>query len=308
MKKESLHTNNEAANDKMISDLSKGFNAYQSIDNTEDWLKVKDRIGFDKVEEENSDPAKPDSSGRSRFMILRIAAAMVILLSIGLLAKQFLFTSPEIILISNGDLKQEVELPDGSKVFLNKQAELQYPEKFRGKSREVSLTGEAYFEVAENPEKLFRIQVSNRAIVEVLGTRFNIRSGFEDASVGVSVINGKVAFYSQEAAETRTILVKDEGAFLHNGIISKNQTENKNFLSWKTGILYFEDESIDNVLSALSKYYDKVFKLNETGTEDIRLTSTFDNQELESVLEEIELVLGLDFSASGDTIEVSKSY
>ena len=80
------------------------------------------------------------------------------------------------IAVRAGDEQVLVALNDGSRVTLNNNAELRYPEKFRGDKREVLLSGEAFFEVERNPEKPFTINIEDMAIVEVLGTSFNIRS------------------------------------------------------------------------------------------------------------------------------------
>ena len=144
--------------------------------------------------------------------------------------------------------------------------------------------------------------------MEVLGTSFNLRSDREGGSVNVQVVSGRVAFFTPETESNKTILIKDEKALLQNGTISKDDSKDKNFLSWKTGILYFEDEKIENVFYELTKYYNKEFILKDIDSKGIRLTSKFDNQELESVLEEIKLVLNLDYTLDGETIVFNNSH
>lgn len=270
---------------------------FQSIDAVQDWQKVKNRINF----ETSSQAAKTRSFGKmARYW--RVAAVFVALLSVGFLAKQHLFTSPTMISVTTGEFKDIIELPDGSRVYLNKQSELSYPEKFHRKNREVKLSGEGYLEVARDEKKPFLINVDDQAFVEVLGTSFNIKSDKNEESVDVSVVSGSVAFFTNEEENKITVLQKDEVAVLRNGVISLNNSKNMNFLSWNTGILQFENEIIGNVIKDLSEYYNKEFILEEKVNSDIRLTSTFDNQDLESVLEEIKLVLELDFIAEGGTI------
>ncbi len=282
---------------KKIWDHSANIKSFQSIDTNEDWLKIKKRINL-----ERRRYIAPAFLKENMIRFLRVAAVFIILLGIGFLARQFIFRSPDMILVSTGDFKNEIILPDGSSVFLNKYSELKYPEKFQRNRRQVDLKGEGYFDVAQNPDKLFRININTHAIVEVLGTSFNLKSDSTDGSVDIHVISGKVAFFTPETEDNKTILTKGEQAVLRKGAISVTESKDINFLSWKTGILNFNNEKFENVLGELSKFFNKEFKLKITGDIDIRLTSSFDNQELESVLEEIKLVLKLDYTLNADTI------
>jgi transmembrane sensor len=271
--------------------------AYDAIDPAEDWIKVKNRMNL----VVSSQAMKTRSFERiSRY--LRVAAVFIALLSVGFLAKQFLFTTPTMITFTTGEFKDNIELPDGSHVYLNKQSALSYPEKFQRNIREVELKGEGYLEVAKNPKKPFLINVDNQAYVKVLGTSFNIKSDKKQESVDVSVVSGSVAFFIDEEDNNRTVLQKDDVAVLRKGAISINNSKNMNFLSWNTGILQFENEFIGSVITDLSKYYNKEFILDEKVDDGSRLTSIFDNQDLEGVLEEMKLVLGLDYIEEGDTI------
>jgi transmembrane sensor len=274
---------------KKIWDHSESIKSFQSNDTNVDWLKIKKRINFE---------------SRSYFApaFLKIAAVVIILLGIGLLVKQFIFRPTEINLVRTGDFKNEITLPDGSRVFLNKYSELKYPVKFQRNLRQVDLKGEGYFDVVHNPNKLFRIKVNSQAIVEVLGTSFDLKSDSTDSSVAINVTEGKVAFFTPEIEPNKTVLTKGEKAVLRRGVISVAESKDVNFMSWKTGILNFNDERIENVFRELTKFYNKDFRLKNIGDKDIRLTSTFDNQELESVLKEIKLVLNLEYTVNADTI------
>ena len=114
-----------------------------------------------------------------------------------------------------------VTLQDGSRVSLNSNSELLYPEKFRGKKRAVRLTGEAFFEVEEYPEKPFLVNIEEKAMVEVLGTSFNIRSDPSGEAISVLVVEGRVALSNvvgdAEGKNPGLILEKDEQATLIDG-------------------------------------------------------------------------------------------
>ncbi|MCK4747618.1 MAG: FecR domain-containing protein [Bacteroidales bacterium] len=262
----------------MFANLDK----FQSIDVDGDWNVVKDRIGFQK--------------SRRISIIWRVAAIAILVLGVGFLAKQYIFTSPATIIAMTGEDQKEVILPDGSQVFLNIHTELTYPEKFSRNNRQVKLTGQGFFEVTKDPAKPFLVNAANRANVEVLGTSFNINAGAENESVRVQVVEGKVAFYANENEVVREILGKDDQAEMQNGVITKNAVRDKNFLSWKTGIIYFEQEGIVNVMDILGNHYNRELILDGTVDDGLTFTSTIDNQELESVLEELSLILGISYS------------
>ncbi len=289
MKKKSKYS----LDDQLLSNLG----AFQSIDNAEDWQKVKQRIGFKSGRQATVVPG-----GRKTRWYWPAAAMVIILLGVGFLGRNVLIQPHAMLVASSGETKKEVLLPDGSVIHLNKNSELEYPEKFARKSRNVSLRGEGFFEVARNPEKPFEINISGVATVEVLGTSFNIKAYPEGDSVKVNVLEGRVAFFSSGPHVAKTILVENDQALLKNGNISKELTEGQNFLSWKTGILRFDQEPLSNVMADLANYYHRKFILDDPGAEDARFSSVIDNQELESVLEEIRIVLGLAYKMEGDQV------
>jgi transmembrane sensor len=269
------------------------LDTFQSIDMEADWKKVRERMGF----------------GKKKMMmrIWQAAAAVILLLAVGFLAQQYLFNAPEMVLASAGDHQLEVMLPDGSEVTLNKQAGVTYPEKFHRKQREIQLSGEAFFEVEPDPDRPFRVKVESEAVVEVLGTSFNIRTDTQDGSISVQVVEGRVAFSKEGNESTRIVMEKNEQATLLNGLITKENTINKNFLSWKTGILYFDQALIGDVVRQLELHYSREIILESNVPIETIFTSTIDNQDLESIFEEMVLVLDLDVEFKNDKVTISYS-
>ena len=291
MKNQSKHIIDE----RLIENLDK----FRSLDTAADWAKVRERMGF------HAEVHPGVSAGSKRPLWIWSAAAMIILLlGVGWLTGGIQLTPTRMVVASTGEMKKEVLLPDGSVVNLNRNSQLTYPEKFRRKSREVAFLGEGYFEVTPNPEKPFVIHIADLAGVEVLGTAFNINALPDDPSVSVQVVEGRVAFYSSEAPEKWTILHPDEQAVLQEGNISKGNTVDQNFLSWKTGVLSFDQENITSVLEDLGSYYNRRIILEDPGEDQLRFTSVINNQDLESVLEELRLVLGLAYRTEGSTIRL----
>jgi len=280
--------------DPLISNLE----AFQSIDVKSDWKELRSGMKFNK---------KMAPGNRPMPRIWWAAASIILLLGVAFLSNRYLFTPQEVIVARAGDELKEVLLPDGSSVTLNGMAELTYPEKFRNRKREVQLSGEAFFKVERNPQKPFKVRIEEKAMVEVLGTSFNIRSEQSGEAVSVLVLEGRVAFTDAEEKLSAIILNKDEQATLTRGILQREETINKNILSWKTGILYFDQSFIGDVVKQLALYYDREILLEEDIPGDLQFTSTIDNQDLESTLEELSMILGLAISYEDDTILISKS-
>lgn len=277
-------------------DFSK-LGSFQSIDPEADWGRVTRRISF----ERNRSLKK-----RYRTMAWRVAASIIVILGIGYLTQHFLFSPPEILSVITGNEQQVVMLADGSEITLNSFSQLFYPEKFESDKREVRLRGEAFFMVERNPEKPFHINIEDKAMVEVLGTSFNIRSQQEGETIRLLVVEGRVLLSSAEKEEPGLILNKDEQATLHQGVLQREKNADRNMLSWKTGILYFDQSFIGEVVEALKYHYKKEILLSENISPDLVFTSTVNNQELESVLEELSLVLGLEITSEDEQILISK--
>jgi len=112
---------------KKIWDHSENIKSFQPVDKIEDWQTIRKRINF-----ENGKFSTPVFLKKNMIRFLRAAAVIVILLGIGILARQFIFKPPEMILVSTGDSKKEIILPDGSIVFLTNFPNLNIPEDSKG--------------------------------------------------------------------------------------------------------------------------------------------------------------------------------
>ena len=268
--------------------LLRNLETFQSIDIEDDWEKLRGRMGFRKQ--------------RSMRYLWQTAAAVIMLLGVGFLTQKLVFPTPDMLAVQSGMQMKEIVLPDGSSVTMNKQAELVYPEKFNRKQRKLKLVGEAFFEVVSNPDLPFVVDVDQKALVQVLGTSFNISPDENGESISVQVMEGKVAFSSTLKGSDRVILEKDEQATLSEGAITRADTVSLNFLSWKTGELFFVDENIEEVIRQLQAHYEIAFVLHKSVPRDLTFTSILDNQDLDSVLDEISMVLGLDYSYEDDKV------
>jgi len=144
-------------------------------------------------------------------------------------------------------------LSDGTKVWLNSASSIKYPVSFIGNERRVELTGEAYFEVAHNAAKPFRV-VSNGQTVEVLGTHFNINAYADENAVKTTLLQGSVKVSS---AGSSSIIKPGEQAQFNNGKINVVRGIDLDAaVAWKNGLFYFEDSNIQEVMRQFARWYD----------------------------------------------------
>ena len=150
----------------------------------------------------------------------------------------------------------QVNLPDGTRVWLNAASSLRYPANFTEDERKVELNGEAYFEVASNRSKLFRV-VSKDQIVEVLGTHFNINSYADEAVVRTSLLEGSIKVSIPNTGKSDVLKPGQESKIKPSGnsiIVSDADVEES--IAWKNGYFTFTNENIKSIMRKVSRWYD----------------------------------------------------
>ena len=161
--------------------------------------------------------------------------------------------TPFIVKAAKGD-KATIELPDGTNVVLNSASQLSYLNNFGEKVRRVQLNGEAYFKVAHDEKHAFIVQIGDLE-VKVLGTSFNISAYKDDKEITVVLLEGKVGVYAQE----RSHIMKPGDKIEYNKIthqIKTTQVHPTDYIEWTKGNMYFEKESLENIMKTLSRIYD----------------------------------------------------
>jgi ferric-dicitrate binding protein FerR (iron transport regulator) len=194
----------------------------------------------------------------------------------------------------------QVRLPDGTLVFLNAESSLKYPTSFTGLGkREVSLTGEGYFEVAKDKKHPFIVESSNQK-VEVLGTHFNINTYSNETSVRTTLLEGSVKVNDR-------ILKPNEQSVLANGNIKVAEVEVDNVVAWKNGTFLFEDEPLNSIMRKIERWYDVEVVYDKAVNKDKLYwggVSRYDN--VSKVLEKLSLTGNIHFKIEGRKITVMK--
>jgi transmembrane sensor len=150
--------------------------------------------------------------------------------------------------------KYQVNLPDGTRVWLNSSSALRFPAMFSGDTRDVELSGEAFFDVSSNQKRPFRVK-SKDQVVEVLGTQFNINSYPEEGAVKTTLIEGSVKVHYRD----RVVMLNPGQQFQPSAVgtgIKATAADTEEVMSWKNGYFLFKDEDIHSVMRKISRWYD----------------------------------------------------
>ena len=148
----------------------------------------------------------------------------------------------------------QVILPDGSKVWLNAASSLTYPVNFGGAERKVTLTGEAYFEIAKNRHAPFKV-VSNRQTVEVLGTHFDINSYADEPSVKTTLLEGSVKVATEKNTNARLKPGQQSNYLVSTADLTIQTTDTTAAIAWKNGRFKFNNENIAVIMRKISRWY-----------------------------------------------------
>lgn len=187
---------------------------------------------------------------------------------------------------ANGEMAN-ITLGDGTKVWLNGGSKLIYPESFRSEKREVTLVGEAFMDVAHDPEKTFIVHTGN-VHTQVLGTSFNIKAYPEDNFIKVDVKSGKVGVVTKTtvAKGTTTFLTPAEELVFNkktNSAIKNTGVDINNLSSWKDGGLTFKNMPLLDVLNAVNHRFNVSISA-EINLTRCSITANFTNVSLENIV------------------------
>ena len=150
----------------------------------------------------------------------------------------------------------QVELADGSKVWLNAASSLRFPTRFSDRERKVEITGEVYFEVAKKAGAPFEVILGNGSKVQVLGTHFNVMSYEDERSIETTLLEGSVKFVDHE----KSVVIKPGQQVVLNESTSElsvnKQVDMEAVMAWKNGKFYFNNADIESVMKQISRWYD----------------------------------------------------
>jgi transmembrane sensor len=240
-----------------------------------------------------------------------LAAGLALLIGAGVVLLQYDFgTESQMAELTTGDTAEEIILSDGSVINLNANSTLKYPVEFTGGTREVELSGEAFFDIAKDASHPFTVHTSFED-VSVLGTSFNIRAYEGESNSEVSVTTGKVKV---DNGTVNKILLPNEKVVVNhsNGVMEHQITENLNENAWLTNVMVFEDAQMPEVLEDLEAYFDLEFTVENPDLLSCPFDANFnfaEGDDLSTVLTTISKVFSVtpEKTSEGDYILVGGS-
>lgn len=193
---------------------------------------------------------------------------------------------------TNPGMMTSLTLPDGTLVFLNSESTLTYPLQFNEETRNVTLQGEAYFEVAKNPEKKFIVSTAHESQIEVLGTHFNVEAYADEDRVSATLTEGKIGFLFQQGDISKKVLLTPGQKLVYNSKENRVQlyvTSGESETAWREGKIIFKNTPLEEGLRMLEKRYNVEFIIKNHRLKEDSFTGTFTNQRLERILEYFQL-------------------
>lgn len=200
----------------------------------------------------------------------------------------------------------QVVLSDGTRVWLNAASSLKYPLDFSGNDRKVELSGEAYFEVAKNKAKPFKVRTA-REEVTVLGTHFNINAYADEPATRTALLEGSVKV-DQLNSEQSVTIKPGEAALVAGGAAPKikvSTIDPDEVLAWQKGYFMFDAEPLESILRKIARWYDVEITYQSTASSQKQFSGTISKYSNASqVLRKLELTESVHFKIEGRNIIV----
>ena len=277
-----------------------------AVDVDKEWLSFKSRIKNTNEDNKVIDFKPEVNRNNSLYMkMLKYAAIVALVAFSSVLIYKFATKPSDKIVISKVEAIENI-LSDGTKIALNSNSTIEFPEKFTSSERTVKLKGEAYFNVTHDETRPFIISADDVRIA-VLGTSFYVNTNADDDKVEVVLTTGKVAVYYNNKPSERVIMSpgdKVEISKTSNSIL-KSVNNNENYIAWKTKKIIYNNTSLNEIVLSLNKVYHSNIIITDKKLDNCRLTATFENQSLDAVLNVLKETLDLKITKSGSKVELS---
>lgn len=295
---ESSPAEREAFEMEMESDpkLRELFRAYQKI-----WShqpSIKEHVWDAEKAWSRFESIHQPQTSRNRARILNWAVAAALMLALGAAVFLWIGNRGETYTYTLEN-KGSIQLPDGSAVFLNKGGEL-LVYSFNKKQRIVKLEGEAFFEIAPNPDKPFIVK-AGQTLTEVTGTAFNIKTW--DDSTTIFVQNGKVIFRSAKSRDQALALTAGEAAVSQNNHLSRIINPSPNTYSWHSRELRFgKNMPFEDIVKDIALYFNKEISFENDRVRKCRMTIplSFHEPSFDSILEAVVAPVSATYAMEGE--------
>jgi len=241
-----------------------------------------------------------------------IAASFALIISATIITLIFNpLDNTEIITENNTIVKQNPQgqkstflLPDSTVVSLNAESTLSYPENFAGDTREVTLEGEAFFNVHRNIHKPF-VVTSGSLSTRALGTSFNVKAFKNDETISVSLNTGKVVIENGQPADKIYLEPGEKFIYnIHNKENKKIRFDPRDDLAWKEGILYFRQSDLAEFVSRIERWYGVNVMVIGAPKKDWKINGRFENESLRNVLESLSFARQINYEMKDKNVVI----
>lgn len=239
---------------------------------------------------------------KKRFVFGKIAAVLIPFL---LLSSVFWYVNTKLDLLGiskmqaistgNGE-KSQIIFQDGTRAYINPETTITFPEKFGFQNRSVVLNGEAYFDIAKNPNRPFIIH-AKKSSVKVLGTSFLMTSYKSDENIKIVLDEGRIAFIGKNDAKKE---LKAGEKLIYNtetgNITVRVKHEQNSYNKEKDKLIIFENDNLKTVVKTLRRWYNVSFVVKDSALYNHSFTTTFKNNSIQEVTSELQKLSGLTFT------------
>jgi ferric-dicitrate binding protein FerR (iron transport regulator) len=215
--------------------------------------------------------------------------------------------------------KTNIRLPDGTQVWLNADSKITYPDNFRGATREVQLTGEAFFDVVKDKSRPFVIH-TRTVDIKVLGTAFNVRSYPDEKKTETSLIRGLVEVTLVDRPDKKIILHPNEKLSVDNAMLTSNSIQEPSHnpelpvaglpgiklekitllaadssamaTAWVNNKLVFDNEPFEQVALKIERWYNVNMVIRDEALKSLRFSAVFEKESLQEVMEALRMTTG----------------
>ncbi|MFH2142331.1 MAG: FecR domain-containing protein [Bacteroidota bacterium] len=293
----------ESANENYFNEQKKIWDSAEKVHYINDinldteWINLSSKLDF-------SDKTVLLPGRKIKFYYSIAAAIMIIMLSV--IGYKYFSNRPSEKTIISQENPIDINLPDGSSITLNAMAEIGYPDEFKGKTRNIHLKkGEAFFNVTKDSIKPFIVE-TEFLDVKVLGTSFCVTVD-KSGETSVNVASGVVEVINKKDNAKKVVLHPgDKVVFSHETKkFDKSVNLNENYIGWKTKKLVFKNDKLSDIIKDINKTYNCNIIIQSEKILDCRLTTAFENQSLESVLNILQSVLNLNIKYTDNSILIS---
>ncbi len=240
----------------------------------------------------------------NKYARLKVVATFILLFSLGI-GGYFAYQDmpvPEVAWIEKSTQKGQkasITLTDGTKVYLNVDSKLSFPEYFEAQQREVILEGEAFFEVSRNPKRPFVIKSGNLTTT-VLGTSFNIKAVQGEVN-HVTVLSGKVKVNANDDDGTiHEVYLDPEQQAYFDGQLTKKTVYSEQYVAWRERVIRFDELTLEEATAQLERWFNVTIDIEGEAIKKCRISGQYIDESLINVMKSFEHILGIEYQIEGE--------